>query len=110
MKKILGRLAIFALIIEGLYLIPVILALNLPVTQELLKELQPDRFAVSWKYAWSWYPLRVELRDLAADGQTPSEQWQLDVSAAGASISLFALLQGKVGVHDLDFRGIRLRL
>jgi len=110
MRKMLGRLAIFALILAGLYLIPVNLALNLPVTQELLNELQPDRFSVGWKRAWSWYPLRVELRDLAADGQAPTEQWQLDAKAAGVSISLLALLEGEVRVHDLDIRDIRLRL
>ena len=98
------------LILAALYLIPVNLVLNLPVTLEFLNALQPDRFAVGWKQAWSWYPLRVNLQGLAADGQTPAEQWQLDAAAAGASISLPPLLEGKVRVHDLDLRDIKLRL
>jgi len=110
MKKVLRRLAIFALILSGLYLVPVNLALNLPVTQKFLNELQPDRFAVGWSRAWSWYPLRMEVWGLAADGQSATEQWQLDAKAAAASISLLPLFKGKVRVHDLDLWDIQLRL
>jgi len=110
MKTLTHRLLAVILILAGLYLIPVNLAFNLPVTLERLNALQPERFAVSWKWAWSWYPLRVELQDLAVDGQTPTEQWQLDATAAGASISPLPLLRGEVRVRDLDLQDIRLRL
>lgn len=110
MKKILTRLVLAVLILAGLYLIPVNLALNLPATLERLNALAPERFAVSWERAWSWYPLRVQLRGVAADGQTPTEQWQLDAGSATASMSLLPLLKGEVRVHDLDLQDIALRL
>lgn len=69
------------------------LALKLPATRALLNDLQPDHFAVTWHRAWSLYPLRVVLSGLAADGQTPTEQWQLDARRAGVSVSLLPLLR-----------------
>lgn len=76
-----GRLSTL-LILAVLYLATVNLAPNLPATRALLNGLHPDHFAVTWERAWSLYPLRVVLSGLAADGQTPTEQWQLDAHRA----------------------------
>jgi hypothetical protein len=54
--------------------------------------------------------LRVELRGVAADGETATEQWQLDAARAAASLSLLPLLKGEIRVHDLDLVDIDLRL
>ncbi len=110
MRKVLSRLVSATLILVVLYLIGVNLALNLPVTQAYLSSLQPDRLALSWERAWSWYPLRVEFRGFAADGQTPTEQWQVDAERAAAAVSLRPLLRGQLRVHDLDLVDIDLRL
>lgn len=93
-----------------LYLVGVNTALNLPATRGLLNDLQPEQFSVTWKRAWSLYPLRVEIVGLAADGQTPTEQWQVDAGRAAASVSLLPLLRGEIRVHDLDLADIDLRL
>ena len=95
MKKGLSRLVSAILILVALYLIGVNLALNLPATQAYLNSLRPDRLAISWERAWSWYPLRVEFRGFAADGQTPTEQWQVDAERAAAAVSLRPLLKGE---------------
>ncbi|MFZ1575883.1 MAG: hypothetical protein WAT36_11740 [Chromatiaceae bacterium] len=109
MKKGLSRLVSAILILAALYLIGVNLALNLPATQDYLNSLRPDRLAIGWERAWSWYPLRVEFRGFAADGQTPTEQWQVDAERAAASVSLRPLLKGELRVHDLDLVDIDLR-
>lgn len=110
MKKGLSQLVSATLILVALYLVGVNLALNLPATQVYLNSLRPDRLAIGWERAWSWYPLRVEFRGLAADGQTPTEQWQVDAGRAAASVSLLPLLDGEIRVHDLDLVDIDLRL
>lgn len=100
-----------SLALAALYLASVNLALNLPAARALLNGLQPDHFSVTWSRAWSLYPLRIELSGVAADGQTPTEQWQLDASRAAVSVSLRPLLQrGEIRIHDLDLEDIDLRL
>lgn len=111
MRTLLTRLLVVLLALGALYLIPVNLALNLPATRAWLNAIAPERFALDWARAWSWYPLRVELRGLAADGQTATEQWQLDANRAAASVSLLPLLRdGLIRVHDLDLVDLDLRL
>jgi len=110
METRLSRLLFAASILAAAYLIPVNLALNLPATRAYLNGMQPDHFKVTWERAWSLYPLRVELTGLAADGQTATEQWQLDAVRAAASVSVLPLLKGQILVHDLDLADIDLRL
>ncbi|WP_200344673.1 hypothetical protein [Halochromatium glycolicum] len=106
----LRRSALAFGILAALYWSGVNLALNLPLTRDALNRMQPEQFAVDWTRAWSWYPLRVAISGLAADGQTPSEQWQLDAGRAAVSLSLLPLLRGELRVHDLDLEHIDLRL
>ena len=110
MFKAITRSLLTPFILAGLYLIPVNLFLNLPAAQVWLNSLQPDALALTWERAWSWYPLRVEMRGLAADGQTAVEQWQVDAGSAGASVSLVPLLRGQIRIHDLDLNDVRVHL
>jgi hypothetical protein len=111
MKSLSIRLLGSLLILATVYLVTVNLALSLPATRNLLNGLQPDHFSVDWSRAWSLYPLRVELRDVAADGQTATEQWQLDARRAAVSVSVLPLLQrGEIRIRDLDLEDIDLRL
>ncbi|UHD17876.1 hypothetical protein [Thiocapsa bogorovii] len=110
MNKLLSR-SIGALpVLAALYLVCFNVTLNLPTTRAFLNTLQPEQFRVTWKRAWSLYPLRVELDGVSADGQTPTEQWQVDARRAAASVSLLPLLRGEIRVHDLDLEDIDLRL
>ena len=109
MKRVLVRLAAVVVFVEIAYLALANIALNLPLTQQLLNEYEPEEFAVAWERAWTWYPLRVHARGISANGQTSSQQWQADVAGASASMSLLPLLARTVrltGVEaeDVDFR------
>jgi hypothetical protein len=110
MNKILSRSIGSLLILAALYLVGVNVALNLPTTRAFLSALQPEQFRVTWQRAWSLYPLRVELDGVVADGQTPTEQWQVDARRAAASVSLLPLLKGEIRIHDLDLEDIDFRL
>jgi hypothetical protein len=110
MNKVLSRSIGSLLILAALYLVGVNVALNVPATRTFLNALQPEQFRVTWERAWSLYPLRVELDGVVADGQTPTEQWQVDAQRAAASVSLLPLLRGEIRIHDLDLEDIDLRL
>ena len=110
LQRLITRSTLTLLLLVALYLAAVNTALNLPATRTLLNTLQPEQFQVTWRYAWSLYPLRLELTGVAADGQTPTEQGQIDARRVGASLSLLPLLHGEVRVHDLDLEDIDLRL
>ncbi len=110
LHKGLSRLVSAIAVLTALYLIGVNLALNLPATRAYLNSLRPDRLAIGWEWAWSWYPLHLEFRGFAADGQTPTEQWQVDAEYAAASVSIWPLFKGLLRVHDLDLVDIDLRL
>ena len=89
-------------IIEIFYLLLINLAFSLPVTQTLVNQIKPDKFAVSWDRAWSWYPFRVHATGVSANGQTGTQQWQVDSPQASASISLIPLIWKSVNLSSTD--------
>ena len=95
------KLLLILLLVEFVYLLLVNTALYLPVTQDLVNRLRPDKFQVSWQRAWSWYPTRVHVRGLAVDGQSRSQQWQVQAPNASASIALLPLVMKRVWVSDV---------
>lgn len=109
-KRLLARLVAIVVVLFLAYLGGVNLLLALPATQARLNALAPERLAIRWQRAWSWYPPRVELRGLGMDGQTPGQQWQVESARAAASVSLPALLAGHVRVYDIDLTDVDLRL
>ncbi|MDX2475866.1 MAG: hypothetical protein QNL05_00705, partial [Gammaproteobacteria bacterium] len=97
-KKTIAAVVIF----EIFYLLLINLALSLPVTQTLINQIKPDKFAVSWDRAWSWYPFRVHATGVSANGQTGTQQWQVDSPQASASISLIPLIWKSVNLSSTD--------
>jgi len=93
---------IILFLFEIIYLAVINLALSLPVTQTLINQIKPDKFAVSWEKAWSWYPFRVHATGVSANGQTGTQQWQLDSPLASASISLIPLIWKSVNLSSAD--------
>ena len=91
---------------EVTYLVLINVALSLPVTQTLVNRIKPEKFVVYWEQAWSWYPFRVHARGISANGQTSSQQWQVDAPAASASIDILPLLWRTVKVSDVIARDI----
>jgi hypothetical protein len=99
----------FLLVAELVYLVLVNGALQLSLTQDLVNMIRPHKFHVQWDRAWSFYPFRVHVRGASANGQSRSQQWQVDVDAASGSISLLPLVLKRVyirGVHveNVDYR------
>lgn len=101
MKDWLKRLLLTVAVVEITYLLLVNAALGLPVTQTLVNQIKPGKFAVYWEQAWSWYPFRVHARGISANGQSRSQQWQVDAPAASASIAILPLLWRTVRVSDV---------
>ena len=83
------------------YLVIFNAALNLPLTQSLINAVRPEKFQVSWDRAWTWYPFRVYARGIAANGQSRSQQWQVETPAAAASIALLPLVLKRVWISDI---------
>jgi len=96
------RLLIAAVIFEIAYLALVNLALNLPLTQTLINQHKPEKYAVHWEKAWSWRPFRVHAQGISANGQTASLQWQAKAPTAAASVAILPLLRRTVKVHAVD--------
>jgi hypothetical protein len=108
MKTWLYRIITTVAIVEFSYLILVNLALNLSITQTLINQHKPEKYAVQWEKAWTWIPFRIHARGISANGQTSSQQWQAETPAASASISILPLLQKSVRIHsvvaeDIDY-------
>jgi hypothetical protein len=102
----LKRVAIFIATLEIVYLLIFNIALNIPLTQELINRIKPDKFAVSWESAWTFYPFRVHASSVAANGQARSQQWQLETPEASASISLFPLILKTVSLNRVEARDV----
>ena len=98
----LRNLIIVLFLFEVFYLAVINIALSLPVTQTLINQIRPDKFSVSWEQAWSWYPFRVHATGVSANGQTGTQQWQLDSPQASASISLIPLIWKSVKLSSTD--------
>ncbi|HAJ91466.1 MAG TPA: hypothetical protein DCO71_02395 [Gammaproteobacteria bacterium] len=96
------RLLIAAVIFEIVYLALVNLALNLPLTQTLINQHRPEKYAVHWEKAWSWRPFRVHAQGISANGQTASLQWQAEAPAATASVAILPLLRRTVRVYAVE--------
>ncbi|MEA1889126.1 MAG: hypothetical protein U9N50_05020 [Pseudomonadota bacterium] len=93
---------IVLVLFEIFYLGLINLALSLPVTQTLINQIKPDKFAVSWEKAWSWYPFRVHATGVSANGQSKGQQWQVDAPSASASISLIPLIWKTVSLSGAE--------
>ncbi len=98
-------------ILELSYLILLNIALNVPLTQELINGIRPEKFHISWQKAWTWYPVRVHVRHGFANGQSRNQQWQFSAEFVSASISLLPLIYKRVSISnvagsDIDYRQV----
>jgi hypothetical protein len=105
-KIALYKLLALAAVLEIVYLVLVNLILNLTLTQTLINQFQPEKFVVSWKTAWSWLPFTIHAQDIYANGQSNTQQWQLEVQAASASISLLPLLFRSVRISKVQVQNV----
>jgi hypothetical protein len=96
-------------IFELAYLVLINGALQLPLTQTVVNLIRPDKFQVKWDNAWTWFPTRVYATGIAANGQTRSQQWQLQATEASASISLLPLVLKRVRLKDVRVTNVDYR-
>ncbi len=103
------RLLWILLLVELGYLVLVNGALRLPLTQDLVNRIRPDRYHVEWQRAWSWYPFRFHAVGVRGHGQSRRQQWQFSAARAAGSIALTPLLLKRVWLRnvsgtDIDYR------
>ncbi|MEH6636117.1 MAG: hypothetical protein V7700_11380 [Halioglobus sp.] len=98
-----------AVVVEISYLLLVNVALQVPATQSLINTIKPEKFQVSWVNAWSWYPFRVNASGVFANGQSRSQQWQLETASAAASIAVLPLLFKRVWIDDVVAQNVSYR-
>ena len=96
-------------LIELLYLVVINGLLYLPYTQTVVNSIRPEKFHATWERAWSWYPFRVHVRGLAANGQSRSQQWQIASPSVAGSIAVLPLLLNRVWVNDVRVTDIQYR-
>ncbi len=105
----LKRLLFIAVAIEITWLAVINAALTLPVTQDLLNRIKPEKFQVRWERAWSWYPGQVSAIKPFANGQSRRQQWQASVDRVDARIALLPLILKRVHIswgeaHNAEYR------
>jgi hypothetical protein len=110
MKRWLIRIIVILGLAQVGYLAIVNIVLNLPATQTLLNRLQPERFAVHWDFAWSWYPLAVEARGVSINGQSWSQQFEISAPSVSATLAIRALLEKTMQITDITTGDVSLRL
>ena len=95
--------------IELVYLVVANGALQLPLTQDLVNKIRPDRLYVTWERAWSWYPFRVHAEGIFANGQARTQQWEVTATSASGSISVLPLILKHVYLSDVQAENIDYR-
>lgn len=91
----------YLLIINGL--------LNLPLTQDVVNAVRPEKFHVRWERAWSMVPFRAHARGIQASGQSRSQQWQVNADAASGSIRLLPLVLKRVYLSGVEASNVSYR-
>ena len=84
MKNLLKRFAFIVVAAEFAYLIIINALLNLPITQDVVNMIRPEKFQVSWERAWSFYPFRLNAKGIAANGQARTQQWEAYATSGAA--------------------------
>ena len=108
-KTRIKKAIVFLIMVEVAYLVLVNAALRIPATQTLVNMVRPEKFSISWGRAWSWYPFRVHVQGLAVNGQSRSQQWQLDVRELSGSIAVVPLIFKRAWIRDVKATDIDYR-
>lgn len=106
MLSFLKRITRYLIIAEIAYLAIFNIALNVPFTQSLINQIKPDKFAVSWERAWTFYPFRIQATGVSSNGQITSQQWQVSSPKVSASIALLPLAFKRVNLSHIKAQDI----
>lgn len=103
------RLIRWAIIIELAWLVLVNALLNLPLTQEVVNMIRPDKYFVSWDSAWSPWPGRVHVLGAGGNGNSRSQMWEFKADRVAGSIALLPLIAKRVWLRNIDGENVRYR-
>ena len=109
MKNLMKRFVFIVVVAEFAYLLIINTLLYLPITQDVVNMIRPEKFQVSWDRAWSLYPFRLNAEGIAANGQARTQQWEAYATAGAASISLLPLIFKDVYLSDVEAENIDYR-
>lgn len=69
----------------------------------------PARFRIGWSSAWTVWPGRVHVRDLALRGQTRAVRWAASAGEATGNIHLLDLTRRRLTVYGLTASEVRVQ-
>jgi hypothetical protein len=101
-RKWLPRVIKAVVVIELAWLLLINAALQLPLTQDAVNKIRPEKFRISWENAWSWFPARVHVSGAFANGQSRGQQWQFSAARVSGSIALLPLIAKRVWVSNVQ--------
>lgn len=104
LRRRLARLALVGLLGLPLFAL-VAMNLFLNVGVPFLTNGKPDKFHLSYAFAWSWWPGRVDVYGLAIKGQGRNDQWALSLDHVHGDIDLPALRDREFRATGLQGRG-----
>jgi len=105
----LGRVVRWVLLIEAGWLLVVNGLLHVPLTQELVSAIRPEKFRIRWESAWTVVPFQVSLRGAFANGNSKRQMWQVEVDRVSGFINPVPLLWKRVSLHGVSGRDVDYR-
>ena len=99
----------WAIIIELAWLAIVNSLLFLPLTQDVINLIRPEKFYIQWERAWSPWPGRVYVRDVVTHGNSRSQMWELRAKRVSGSVSLLPLILKRVWARNVRGENVTYR-
>ncbi len=106
LKDSMLRVLKLLVVLQLAYLVLVNLALQLPLTQDLVNKIRPEKFRIAWDQAWTLYPFRVHASGVFVNGQSRSQQWQVRVASGSGSIALLPLVLKRVRISNVTAENV----
>ncbi|WP_372382869.1 hypothetical protein ACCQ12_02700 [Xanthomonas sp. NCPPB 1068] len=95
-----------AIALYASYLVLGNLLLNTPLGPAALNR-TPDKFAMQWGPAVTWWPGRLVLWDVTLHGQSTRNRWDVSARRMSGQIRLLPLLRRQLLVPHLQVQGVR---
>lgn len=95
-----------AIALYASYLVLGNLLLNTPLGPAALNR-TPDKFAMHWGPAVTWWPGRLVLWDVALHGQSTRNRWDVSARRMSGQVRLLPLLRRQLLVPHLQVQGVR---
>ena len=104
------RLLKWAIVIELAWLVLLNALLALPLTQDVINMIRPEKFFVRWERAWTLYPARLHVSGAYANGNARSQIWAFEAERVSGSVALLPLILKQVWISDVEGADIDFRM